>query len=320
MDLRTGDTHDHLKRGFEGLQQEVTWFLEEESPDWIIYDFAPYWLPSVADGLGISHAHFSIVTPWFIAFWGALTDDLINGSDERMLAEDLMTPPKWVPFPSKLCYREHKANLIMCHYSSNASEVSDAYRLWMILKGSDCMFMRYCYELEPQWLTLLEKLHELPVVPVGLLPPTNIGDEKDETWVMVKKWLNGQQKGHVVYVAIRSEIMVSKSELVELDLGLKLSGLPFFWTLRKPAGSTESDSMELPDRFLERTRDRVVVWTSWVPQLQVLSHESVGGFLIHCGWSSNVEGLMSGHPLIMLPFLVDLGLIARIPVDKQVEV
>ncbi|KAM0021949.1 putative soyasaponin III rhamnosyltransferase [Helianthus debilis subsp. tardiflorus] len=124
----------------------------------------------------------------------------------------------------------------MCHYSSNASEVSDAYRLGMILKGCDCMFMRYCYELEPQWLTLLEKLHELPVVHVGLLPPTTIGDEKDETWVMVKKWLDGQQKGHGLFVALGSEIMVSKSELVQLALGLELSGLPFFWALKKPAG------------------------------------------------------------------------------------
>ncbi|KAJ0703756.1 putative soyasaponin III rhamnosyltransferase [Helianthus annuus] len=320
MDLRTGETHDHLKRAFDGLQPEVTRFLEEESPDWIIYDFAPYWLPSVAAGLGISRAHFSIVTPWFIAFLGASADDLINGSDDRTTAEDLMAPPKWVPFPSKQCYRKHEANLVMCHYSSNASEVSDAYRLGMILNGSDCMFMRYCYELEPQWLTLLEKLHQLPVVPVGLLPPTNIGDEKDETWVTVKKWLDSQQKGHVVYVALGSEFMVSKSELDELALGLELSGLPFFWALRKPVGSTDLNSVELPNGFLERTRDRGVVWTSWVPQLQVLSHESVGGFLTHCGWSSTVEGLMFGHPLIMLPFLVDQGLIARILVDKQVGV
>ncbi|KAJ0468809.1 putative soyasaponin III rhamnosyltransferase [Helianthus annuus] len=102
-----------------------------------------------------------------------------------------------------------------------------------------------------------------------------------------------------------------------LALGLELSGLPFFWALRKPVGSTE---LNLPDGFLERTRDRGVVWTSWVPQLQILNHESVGGFLTHCGWGSIVEGLMSGHPLIMLPFLVDQGLNARILVDKQVGI
>ncbi|MFS8009982.1 putative soyasaponin III rhamnosyltransferase [Helianthus anomalus] len=145
--------------------------------------------------------------------------------------------------------------------SVNASGVSDGYRGGMF---------------EPQWLTLLEKLLKQLVIPVGLMPPvipTCVGDEKDATWVTIKKWLDGQQNGRVVYVALGSEVMLSKSELAELALGLELSGLPFFWALRKPVGSTESNSIELPSGFLERTRDRGVVWMSWVPQLQVLSHE-----------------------------------------------
>ncbi|GJZ05078.1 UDP-glycosyltransferase 91D1-like protein [Tanacetum coccineum] len=136
----------------------------------------------------------------------------------------------------------------------------------------------------------------------------------------IKNWLDGQQKGHVVYVALGSEVMVNKSELCELALGLELSGLPFFWALRKPACSTEFNSLELPDGFIERTRNRGMIWTSWVPQLQILSHESVGGFLTHCGWGSIVEGLMFGHPLIMLPFLVDQGLNARVLVDAKVGI
>ncbi|KAI3794443.1 hypothetical protein L1987_37075 [Smallanthus sonchifolius] len=318
MDVHTDDIQ-HLKKAYDGLQPEVTRFLEEESPDWIIYDFAPYWLPSVAAGLGISRAFFSIVNAWFFAFMGPLPDDLINNSDHKTTAEGFLTPPKWVPFPTKLCYRKHEVDWMVGGFSVNASGVSDVYRSGMVLKGSDCMFIRHCYEFEPKWLTLLEKLHHLPVVPVGLMPPetaTNIGDGKDDTWVMVKKWLDGQQIGRVVYVAFGSEVMVSESDLAELALGLELSGLPFFWALRKPVGST----VELPDGFLERTRHRGVVWTSWVPQLQILSHESVGGFLTHCGWGSIVEGLMFGHPLIMLPFLVDQGPNARVLADKQVGI
>ncbi|KAJ0660085.1 putative soyasaponin III rhamnosyltransferase [Helianthus annuus] len=316
MDLRTGETHEHLKKAFDGLQPEVTRFLEEESPDWIIYDFAPYWLPSIAAGLGISKAFLSMPNAWFIAFRGP-SMDLINNTDGRTTAEDFMTPPKWVTFPSKLYYRKHEAKWMVDRLSVNASGVSDAYRSGMVLKGSDCLFIRHSYEFEPQWLTLLEELHHIPVVPVGLMPPetpTNVGDE---TWVTIKKWLDGQQKGHVVYVALGSEVMLSKSELAELALGLELSGLPFFWALRKPVGSTE---LSLPDGFLERTSDRGVVWKSWAPQLKILRHESVGGFLTHCGWSSIVEGLMFSHPLIMLPFVVEQGLNAQILVDKQVGI
>nr|GEW69108.1 UDP-glycosyltransferase 91D1-like [Tanacetum cinerariifolium] len=117
-----------------------------------------------------------------------------------------------------------------------------------------------------------------------------------------------------------SKVVLNKSELGELALGLELSGLPFFWALRKPVGSTKFNSLEFPDGFIERTRNRGMNWTSWVTQLQILGHESVGAFLIHCGWSSIVEGLMFGHPLIMLLFLVDQGLNARVLVGAKLGI
>ncbi|KAK1410621.1 hypothetical protein QVD17_37158 [Tagetes erecta] len=321
MDVCTDDVH-YLKTAFDGLQPEITHFLEKESPDWIVYDFAPYWLPSIAGSLGISRGFFSILSAWCIAFLGRSPDDMINSTDDRTTAEDFLKPPNWFPFPSIVCFKKHEASLIFANnFTVNASGVSDTYRVGMVLKGSDCLFIRHCYEFEPQYLPLIEKLHHLPVVPVGLIPPKNVADDKDETWVTIKKWLDGQEKGLVVYVALGSEVVVSKSELCELALGLELSGLPFFWALRKPAAaSTESHSVELPDGFLERTRERGMVWTTWVPQLEILRHESVGGFLTHCGWSSIVEALMLGHPLVMLPILGDQGLNARVLVDKQVGI
>ncbi|KAL0350180.1 UNVERIFIED_CONTAM: UDP-glycosyltransferase 91D2 [Sesamum radiatum] len=105
--------------------------------------------------------------------------------------------------------------------------------------------------------------------------------------------------------------------LIELADGLELSGVPFFWVLRKASGP---DPMEQLSGFEERVSGRGIIWRSWAPQLEILSHESGGGFLTHCGWSSFVEGLMFGHPLITLPFVLDQGLNSRVIVEKQLGV
>jgi UDP:flavonoid glycosyltransferase YjiC (YdhE family) len=57
-----------------------------------------------------------------------------------------------------------------------------------------------------------------------------------------------------------------------------------------------------------------------VPQVAVLAHGAVGAFLTHCGWGSTIESLVLGLPLVMLPFVVDQGLIARTMAERGVGV
>ncbi|GFP79593.1 putative UDP-rhamnose:rhamnosyltransferase 1 [Phtheirospermum japonicum] len=316
-----GEQMDFLKKAFDGLETGLTRFLEQSSPDWIIYDFAPHWLPPVAARLGVSRAFFLIINAWFLAFFGP-TETMISGSDYRTKPEDFMVPPKWVKFETKVAYRRFEANWVVGSVQKNDSGYSDIYRGGKAVAGSEAILIRHCYEFEPDWLPLLEELHHRPVFPLGLMPPklkdhtnTQKDDDNDETWGSIKTWLDGQSKKSVVYVALGSEVTPSQDQLSELAHGLELSGVPFFWVLRKPSGS--SDPVELPDGFEERVRGRGIVWRSWVPQLKILSHDSVGGFLTHCGWSSIVEGIMFGHPFITLPFLVDQGLNSRVIDAKQ---
>ncbi|XP_021897432.1 UDP-glycosyltransferase 91A1-like [Carica papaya] len=181
-------------------------------------------------------------------------------------------------------------------------------------------------ELEPEWLHLVAELHRKPVVPLGLLPPS-VDDqaEKDDSWVEISKWLNQHEKDSVVYVALGSEAALSQRELTELALGLELSGLPFFWALKissRRADFVKSAHplLELPEGYEDRIKGRGIVWASWAPQLRILSHDSVGGFLTHCGWSSIIEGAMFGRALAMLPFMVDQGLNARVMEERKVGV
>ncbi|KAL3838663.1 hypothetical protein ACJIZ3_023254 [Penstemon smallii] len=313
---------DYLKKAFDGLETELTRFLEDSDPDWIIYDFAPHWLPPIASRLGVSQVFFLIFNAWFWAFVGPL-DSLINGSKDRNKPEDFMVPPKWIKFETKLAYRRYEANWILGASQKNDSGFSDFYRTGKVIDGCDAIILRHCYEFEPDWLNLLEELYNKPIIPVGLMPPEiydNNIEENDENWNFIRNWLDGQNKDSIVYVALGSEVTPSQDQLTELALGLELSGVAFFWVIRKVHGSSESDSVKLPSGFEERVKGRGIVWSKWAPQLKILSHDSVGGFLTHCGWSSIVEGVMFGQPLITLPFLVDQGLNSRMIVDKMLGI
>uniref|UniRef100_A0A2P2KLZ7 Glycosyltransferase N-terminal domain-containing protein n=1 Tax=Rhizophora mucronata TaxID=61149 RepID=A0A2P2KLZ7_RHIMU len=317
-------TIPYLKRAFDGLQDSLAHFLETSKPDWVICDFAPHWLPPVTARLGLSLAHFIIFSAWTTSFLGPSSLAMINGDDPRTLPEHFTVPPEWIPFPSKVAFRLHEAKRFLDHFEVNPSGASDFHRLGTVIAGSDAIFIRSCMELEANFLRLVAEIHGKPAIPLGTLPPSSAvvtEGQEDDTWLTISEWLDKQNEGSVVYVAFGSELTINQEQLTELALGLELSGLPFLWALRKrPADSAEGESVELPDGFEERVRGRGLVWTSWAPQRRIMAHESVGGFLTHCGYSSVLEALYFGLALIMLPFHIDQGLIARVFEEKRVGI
>ncbi|KAL8476305.1 hypothetical protein ACS0TY_028830 [Phlomoides rotata] len=309
VDIHGGLT-DHLKKAFDSMQSGLTRFLEDSRPDWLICDFASHWLPPIAAELRIPTAFFMIYGAHFMGFFGS-TDD----SDYRTKVEEFMVPPKWVKFDTEVAFRRFEANQ-MVKWHENGSGFSDRDRYRKVITGCEVILIRDVYEFEAEWLAVVEELHKRAVVPVGLLPPTvqdSDSDKDDETWVSIRSWLDGQDQRSVVYVAFGSEVRPSHDQLTELAHGLDLSGVPFLFNLR----GSESD--ELPAGFEERLGSRGMVWRSWAPQMKILSHDSVGGFLSHCGWSSVIEAMMFGIPLIELPF-IEQALTARVVSQKQIGV
>ncbi|KAK4477894.1 hypothetical protein RD792_017159 [Penstemon davidsonii] len=57
----------------------------------------------------------------------------------------------------------------------------------------------------------------------------------------------------------------------------------------------------LPKGFLERVKERGKIVEKWAPQANILAHESTGGFMSHCGWSSINESVYFGVPVIGMP-------------------
>ena len=50
----------------------------------------------------------------------------------------------------------------------------------------------------------------------------------------------------------------------------------------------------------------------WAPQTKILEHPSIGGFVSHCGWSSVMESMKFGVPIIAVPVHFDQPLNNRL--------
>ncbi|KAK7350508.1 hypothetical protein VNO77_09206 [Canavalia gladiata] len=153
-----------------------------------------------------------------------------------------------------------------------------------------------------------------PVYPVGPIIQTGKRYGNDAKGFECLAWLDKQQPGSVLYVSFGSGGTLSQEQMDELAYGLELSDHKFLWVVRAPSTlasdaylhAQNDDPLQfLPSGFLERTKDQGMVIPSWAPQIQVLSHSSVGGFLTHCGWNSTLESLLQGVPLITWPLFAE---------------
>ncbi|KAK4409204.1 UDP-glycosyltransferase 87A2 [Sesamum angolense] len=156
------------------------------------------------------------------------------------------------------------------------------------------------FELEHHVINALNSKISSPIYPIGPVIPyfnlgtpkshsTNINDDDPHCF----EWLNSKPPSSVLYVSLGSFLSVSSAQMDEIARGLRDSGVTFLWVAR-------GESTKLQEKCGDG--EKVVPWCD---QLKVLCHSSVGGFWTHCGWSSTLEGIYAGVPMITLPILAD---------------
>ncbi|GAV76507.1 UDPGT domain-containing protein [Cephalotus follicularis] len=116
------------------------------------------------------------------------------------------------------------------------------------------------------------------------------------------EWLDSKEPDSVLYVSFGSTTIMTRDQMVEFAWGLANSKKNFLWVIRSDLLSGDSGS--LPAELLADTKERSLL-VNWCPQEQVLNHASIGGFLTHCGWMSNIEALCAGVPMVCWPFSFD---------------
>ncbi|GMH06713.1 hypothetical protein Nepgr_008553 [Nepenthes gracilis] len=170
-------------------------------------------------------------------------------------------------------------------------------------------------ELESHAIHTLSNDDSLPLVypvgPVINLKPHRDGGEGDKDSIMA--WLDDQPPSSVVFLCFGSMGSFSEEQVREIAHGLERSGHRFLWSVRRPPTADEKvgapreyENLEkvLPDGFLDRTAGIGIV-IGWAPQVAILSHPAVGGFVSHCGWNSTLESVWFGVPIAAWPMYAE---------------
>ncbi|KAM7474879.1 hypothetical protein LguiB_022122 [Lonicera macranthoides] len=118
------------------------------------------------------------------------------------------------------------------------------------------------------------------------------------------KWLDSQKPNSVIYICFGSVANISIAQLYEVAMGLEASGQKFIWVVRISENEEDCD-MWLPHGYEERMKAKGLVIRGWAPQVLILDHEAVGGFVTHCGWNSTLEGVCAGVPMVTWPLAAE---------------
>ncbi|KAL6995463.1 Hexosyltransferase [Sarracenia purpurea var. burkii] len=124
-------------------------------------------------------------------------------------------------------------------------------------------------------------------------------------------WLDSKEPNSVLYVCFGSLTRFSKTQLAEIASALEDTSCSFIWVVTKVLKTKkdvdQNEEWWLPEGFEERLKDseKGMIIKGWAPQVLILEHPTIGGFLTHCGWNSILEGITAGVPLVTWPIIAD---------------
>ncbi|XWS30947.1 hypothetical protein CRYUN_Cryun23aG0034800 [Craigia yunnanensis] len=205
------------------------------------------------------------------------------------------------------------------------------------LRGVKGIMVNTFSELESHVLDYLSDSRLPSVYPVGPILNLESASGVHQNSDAIMKWLDEQPPSSVVFLCFGSFGSFGVDQVREIACGLEQSGHRFLWSLRQPpdpakgmmASPTDYDNVAevLPEGFLDRTAGIGKI-IGWAPQVAILGHQAIGGFVSHCGWNSTLESIWFGVPIATWPLYAeqqlnafqlvrDLGLAVEIKMDYR---
>ncbi|KAL8127629.1 soyasapogenol B glucuronide galactosyltransferase-like [Apium graveolens] len=121
-------------------------------------------------------------------------------------------------------------------------------------------------------------------------------------------WLNKKAPNSVIYVCFGSACKFPDTQLMEIACALESCGYDFIWAVLGKDDEKDEDMIKwIPSDFNQNVikTKRGLIIKGWAPQVLILDHPSVGGFLSHCGGNSVIESVSCGVPIATWPLYAE---------------
>jgi hypothetical protein len=304
MALAAQCDRDKFFHAVKQLQEPFERFLADSHPDAVVSDSFFYWSTDAAAEHGVPRLAFLGSS----MFARSCSDSMLRNSPLETAPDD--DPDALVSLPGL----PHRVQLRR-RQMMDPGKRPDHWALFQSINAADHRsfgeVINSFHELEPDYVehyrTTLGRRAWL-VGPVALASKDMAGrgtsaPSPDADGCL--RWLDTKQPASVVYVSFGSLTTFSPAELRQLARGLDLSGKNFVWVVGRAGPADSSEWM--PEGFAEMIArgDRGFIIRGWAPQMLILNHPALGGFVTHCGWNSTLEAMSAGVPMVTWPRRAD---------------
>ncbi|CAI0465040.1 unnamed protein product [Linum tenue] len=301
----TPEINFKLFHGIELLQPEMIDLVRTHRPDCLVTDYLYPWSADVSAELGIPRLAFS-----GSGFFNLCIADSIEANNPHAQisseSEEFVVPgipnrvtltrsqlpdivkgeAKLSRFFDKLKQAERRSyGVIVNTFHYLEAEYADHYRRVTGLKA---------WQLGPVSLFINRNFDD----------KINRGGKSDVNAENCLNWLDSMKPNSVLYICLGSLTRFSKAQISEISRALEESSHPFIWFDQVDEGK---EQWWLPEGFENRVKQsgKGLIIRGWAPQMAILEHASIGGFVTHCGWNSIMEGVCAGVPMVTWPIFAE---------------
>nr|XP_043637715.1 UDP-glycosyltransferase 89B2-like [Erigeron canadensis] len=284
----------------------LDWFQNNPTPpSAIVSDMFLGWTYNLACQVGIHHYTFSVTSAFSLSVIFSLWrynpkwDDQEN-ENEMILFPNIPNLPEFPWWKLSIVYRTHVDGDPSSEFIKTG--LCNTMASWGIIVNSFT-------ELEQIYFDhLKDEVDHDRVFAVGpILPTGNTGMGRGGSSSNdVLSWLDKCGNEEVVYICFGSQSVLTNDQMEVVARGLEKSQVKFVWSVKEPTvGHVAGKYGRIPIGFEDRVTGRGIIVRGWAPQVVILSHNSVGVFLTHCGWNSIMEAMEAEVLMLTWPMTAD---------------